>query len=132
MMKKFILLILSLLLFSGHLSAQMKNDSSYTYQSLRTKLLQDTSITVHKNKPTAFNTKRDFVKIGGLGIVIAGSVAATIKFKQIANNAYDNYVNSLSQSELDKSDRYDRYAMISLIVMEAAFACMVYLLFFDK
>ncbi len=131
-MKKYILLILSLLLLSGHLSAQMKNDTADTYQALRTKLLQDTSITVYKNKPTEFNTKRDFVKIGGLGIVIAGSVAATLKFKQIANNAYDNYVNSLSQSELDKSDRYDRYAMISLIVMEAAFACLVYLLFFDK
>lgn len=131
-MKKFILLILSILIFSGYLSAQMKNDSAYTYQALRTKLLQDTSITVHKNKPTAFNTKRDFVKIGGLGIVIAGTAAATIKFKKISNDAYDNYVSSTSQTELDKSNRYDKYAMISLLVMEAAFAYTVYLLFFDK
>ena len=132
-MKKNLLLILALLLLSDVSFAQIKNDSAsvFGYQSLKTKVLKDTSISVYKNKPTAFNTKRDFVKIGSMGAVILGSAVSTIRLKQIANDAYDTYLNTHSQSDLDKSNRYDKYSLVTLIIMEAAFAGLVYLLFFD-
>jgi hypothetical protein len=84
------------------------------------------------NKETQFKTKRNFYAIGGFGLGALASVISTIKFKNIANNSYDNYLSSLDNSELDKSKKYDAYSVISLIAMQAAIAGLVYFLFVDK
>jgi hypothetical protein len=84
------------------------------------------------DKETQFKTKRNFNIIGGLGVGTLASFIATVHFKNIANNSYDNYTNTLDKSELDKSNRYDVYSAITLIAMQAALAGLVYFLFFDK
>jgi hypothetical protein len=87
---------------------------------------------VFKNKQTQFNTKRNFFAIGGFGAAIITGLFGTIKFKNVANNSYDNYTSTLDQNEYDKSKKYDIYAGISLALMEAAFAGFIYYLFIDK
>jgi hypothetical protein len=87
---------------------------------------------VFKNRQTQFNTKRNYYAIGGFGAAVIAGLFSTIKFKNVANNSYDNYLMTSDKNEYDKSKQYDLYAGISLAVMEVALAGFIYYLFIDK
>jgi hypothetical protein len=87
---------------------------------------------VLKDNQTQFNTKRNFYIISGFGAATLSGVMGTIKLKNIANRAYDNYILNQDISELDKSNKYDMYSLITLVVMQAALAGLMYFLFIDK
>ena len=87
---------------------------------------------VYIDKETQFKTRRNFYLISGFGAGALTSVIASISFKNIANDAYDNYQNNLDPGQLHKSNRYDIYSALTLIAFEAALSGFVYFLFLDK
>jgi hypothetical protein len=84
-----------------------------------------------KNKETNFKTERNILAIGSLGVGTLISAVSAIYFKNQANNSYDAYKHTFTQSDLDNSNRNDVYSLISLIVMQGAIGGLIYFLFFD-
>ena len=85
---------------------------------------------VEKDRLSQFKTKRNYGLIIGTGLVTLLGGFSAVRFKNIANNSYDNYQITLNNSELDKSNKYDIYSGIGLAVMQIAFIGFIYFLFF--
>ena len=134
MMKKTFSIILILLFISEFSYSQTVSDTTgiLRTQDLINRVVDDTNIKVYKNKQTIFEGKKEFVKISALGGIVVGAVIATVKLKSVANDSYDNYLLTQNPSDLDKSRKYDVYSAITLVVTQAAFAGLLYFLFFDK
>lgn len=60
------------------------------------------------------------------GIVVSGVAAAY--FKHQATKSFDNYRTTGNPSSLDKTHRYDDYSAVSLVITQASFAFLTYLL----
>ena len=84
---------------------------------------------VEKERESHFKSKRNYSLIFGSGFITLVSAFTAIHFKNIANDSYDAYQNTSNQSDLDKSNRNDIYSGISLVVMQIAFAGLIYFLF---
>ena len=85
---------------------------------------------VEKDRLSQFKTKRNYGLIIGTGLVTLLGGFSAVRFKNIANNSYDNYQITLNNSDLDKSNKYDIYSGIGLAVMQIAFIGFIYFLFF--
>ena len=107
------------------------NFSDIINVKLKEKRYGQTAPLVFKNKETNFKTGRDFLAIGSFGAGLILSAYSAIHTKNIANDSYDRYLLSGSQQEYDDSRRYDAYSLVSLIIMEAAIAGLIYFLFID-
>lgn len=97
-------------------------------------ILKDTvysDIKVFKNKSTSFKKDRNFLIIGLTGGAALLGTYATYRFKEISNEAYDNFKTTGEQSRYDKSREYDVYFYISLALTQIAFSALMYFLFFD-
>ncbi|MEX1139801.1 MAG: PEGA domain-containing protein [Bacteroidota bacterium] len=64
--------------------------------------------------------------VTGAGIVVSGVAAAY--FKHQATKNFDNYRATGNPSALDKTRRYDDYSAVSLVITQASFAFLTYLL----
>jgi len=136
-MKNIFFFVLCIIFLVPEINSQDKKfiDSLPKTVFLKYDFLPDTSITsieVYKNRNTNFKSERNFTIIsltGGLAII--GSYS-TFRFKEISNEAYENYKLSGNQTELDKSKTNDLYFYLSLAVTQIALAGLFYMLFFDK
>ena len=86
---------------------------------------------VFENKGSYFKTPRKVVPIVLSGLVTAGSAALTYYFKSLANDTYDEYLESGDRSKLDKTKRYDLFSGVSLVVFQAGLAGLIYFLLID-
>lgn len=64
--------------------------------------------------------------ITAAGVVVSGVAAAY--FKHQATKSFDNYRATGNPSSLDKTHRYDDYSAVSLVITQASFAFLTYLL----
>lgn len=88
-------------------------------------------IEVYKNRNTNFKSDRNFWKIGITGgLTILGTYSA-FRFREISNEAYNNYKLTNDEYQHDKSTKYEVYFYVTLALTQAAFAALMYLLFFD-
>lgn len=86
---------------------------------------------VFKNRKTDFKTKRNILAIGSFSAgALLGGISA-IYHKNIANESYDTYRQTLNPADLNKTNRNDTLSLVSLIVMQGAIAGLIYFLFFD-
>ncbi len=114
----------------------MKNYSfetgaSVTLLPLKTNKFTFTDNYAFKNKSTQFNKGRNLFAVIGLGAAaITGGVFA-LKFKNTANNNYDDYIATGSDASLNESNTNDRGFIISLVLMQMAVGGLIYFLFFD-
>jgi hypothetical protein len=97
-------------------------------------LIRDTvinDIAVYKNRNTNFKGKRDYLKIGITGgLTLLGTYSA-FRFREISNEAYNNYLLTKDEYQHDKSAEYEIYFYVTIALTQAAFAALMYLLFID-
>lgn len=105
--------------------------SSVTALNISLKDTVYSDIKVFKNKSTGFKKDRNFLTIGLTGGAALLGTYATYRFKELSNEAYDNFNNTGEQSQYDKSKDYDVYFYISLVLTQIAFSALMYFLFFD-
>lgn len=94
---------------------------------LKSKLPEGEKI-VFKNKETDFAKKRNFgmLALSGFAALTSGTFAYNLKQK--ANDFYNHYLDDRSQDNLDKSKRYDVFYGISVGILQASIAGLIYFL----
>lgn len=128
---------------SGNLLIKKKNYKDYIFDlknynfetgeniHLQSKGKVSINDVVYKNRGTQFKTKRNLYTVLGLGAASIAGGYFSINFKNKANKAYDNYVNTGNIALLDQSRSNDTYFVISLALMQVALGGLIYFLFFD-
>ena len=111
--------------------------SGYNYSiganiKLNPKGLEEVNDLVYKDRSTQFNTKRSLLPILGTGAVSIASAIMAFNYKNIANDEYDRYLLFGNEERLQESKNNDTYFAVSIVVMQAAVAGLIYFLFFDK
>lgn len=111
--------------------------SGYNYSTganikLNPKGLEEVNDLVYKDRSTQFNTKRSLLPILGTGAVSIASAIMAFNYKNIANDEYDRYLLFGNEERLQESKNNDTYFAVSIVVMQAAVAGLIYFLFFDK
>lgn len=111
--------------------------SGYNYSTganikLNPKGLEEINDLVYKDRSTQFNTKRSLLPILGTGAVSIASAILAFNYKNIANDEYDRYLLFGNEERLQESKNNDTYFAVSIVVMQAAVAGLIYFLFFDK
>lgn len=87
---------------------------------------------VYKDRVTQFKTQRSLFPILGTAAVSIASCIMAFNYKNIANDEYDKYLLRGNSQNLEESQNNDTYFAVSLVVMQAAVAGLIYFLFFDK
>lgn len=111
--------------------------SGYNYSTganikLNPKGLEEVNDLVYKDRSTQFNTKRSLLPILGTGAVSIASAIMAFNYKNIANDEYNRYLLFGNEERLQESKNNDTYFAVSIVVMQAAVAGLIYFLFFDK
>ena len=111
--------------------------SGYNYSTganikLNPKGLEEVNDLVYKDRSTQFNTKRSLMPILGTGALSIASAIMAFNYKNIANSEYDKYLLRGNNEYLQESQNNDTYFAVSIVVMQAAVAGLIYFLFFDK
>lgn len=111
--------------------------NSYNYSTgadikLNSKGLEEVNDLVYKERSTQFNTKRSLMPILGTGALSIASAIMAFNYKSIANSEYDKYLLRGNDENLQESKNNDTYFAVSVVVMQAAVAGLIYFLFFDK
>jgi len=109
--------------------------SGYNYSiganiKLNPKGLEEVNDLVYKDRSTQFNTKRSLLPILGTGAVSIASAIMAFNYKNIANDEYDRYLLFGNEERLQESKNNDTYFAVSIVVMQAAVAGLIYFLFF--
>ncbi|HMQ70297.1 MAG TPA: PEGA domain-containing protein [Ignavibacteria bacterium] len=86
---------------------------------------------VYQDRSTQFKTKRPLPPIFGTALLAVGSGIFAINYKQSANNEYDRYLRTGNTTFLDNANSDDTVFTVSIILMQAALAGLIYFLFFD-
>jgi hypothetical protein len=81
-----------------------------------------------KNEESYFKTPRKIIPITVCGVITAGSGVLSYYFKQLANDRYDDYLNTGDASYLDKKHKYDVISGVSLVLFQAGLAGVIYFL----
>lgn len=84
---------------------------------------------VMKDRQTQFKSPRNIPMISLFSGAILGTGYAAYRTKTVANQYYDDYARTSDLSLLDKSNKEDVYFYISIGLMQAALAGLVYFLF---
>jgi hypothetical protein len=84
---------------------------------------------VMKDRQTQFKTPRNLPMISLFSAAILGTGYAAYRTKTVANNYYDEYVRTQNETLLDKSNKEDVYFYVSIGLMQAALAGLIYYLF---
>lgn len=84
---------------------------------------------VMRDRQTQFKSPRNLPMISLFSAAILGTGYAAYRTKTVSNQYYDDYVNTNDLSLLDKSNKEDVYFYISIGLMQAALAGLVYFLF---
>lgn len=87
---------------------------------------------VYKDRVTQFKTQRSLFPILGTAAISVASCIMAFNYKNIANDEYDKYLLRGNSQNLEESQNNDTYFAVSLVVMQAAVAGLIYFLFFDK
>jgi len=128
---------------SGNLLIKKKNYRDFVFElknydfetganiSLLSKGIENINDVVYKNRGTQFKTKRNLYTIIGLGAAAIAGGYFSIKFKNKANDSYDNYIATGNSAQLTESTSNDTYFVISLVLMQMAVGGLIYFLFFD-
>ncbi len=129
---------------TGNLLIRRKNYKDYFFDlsgynygtganiKLNPKGLEEVNDLVYKDRSTQFNTKRSLMPILGTGAVSIASAIMAFNYKNIANDEYDRYLLFGNEERLQESKNNDTYFAVSIVVMQAAVAGLIYFLFFDK
>ena len=99
---------------------------------LNPKGIEEVNDLVYKDRSTQFNTKRSLMPILGTGALSIASAIMAFNYKNIANSEYDKYLLRGNNEYLQESQNNDTYFAVSIVVMQAAVAGLIYFLFFDK
>lgn len=91
----------------------------------------ESPIEVYKNRNTNFKSERNFWKIGITGGLTLLGTYSTFRFREISNEAYNNYKLTNDEYQHDKSTKYEVYFYATLALTQAAFTALMYLIFFD-
>ncbi|MCB0728945.1 MAG: PEGA domain-containing protein [Ignavibacteriae bacterium] len=86
---------------------------------------------VYQDRSTQFKTKRPLLPIFGTALLTIGSGIFAINYKQSANNEYDKYLRTGNTTFLNNANNDDTVFTVSIILMQAALAGLIYFLFFD-
>lgn len=86
---------------------------------------------VFLNQDYFFKPNRKLIPIICSSVITAGSVALTIYFKNIANERYDEYINTGDRSKLDDTHHYDLLSGLTLAAFQVGFTGLIYFLFID-
>jgi hypothetical protein len=86
---------------------------------------------VIESKSSYFKTPRRIVPIILSGLVTAGSASLSYYFKSLANDTYDEYLQTGDKIQLDKTKRYDLYSAIGLVAFQAGLAGLIYFLLIE-
>jgi hypothetical protein len=86
---------------------------------------------VQENEELYFRTPRKIIPITICGVITAGSGMLSYYFKQLANDRYNDYLNTGDVSFLDKKHKYDIISGVSLIVFQAGLAGLIYFLLIE-
>jgi len=128
----------------GNVLFKKKNYKDYTFDlnaydfetganiKLQPKGNETVNDVVFKNRGTQFKTKRSLIPILSLAAASIAGGYFSIDFKNKANAAYDDYLDTGSTLSLDDSRKNDKYFVVSLVLMQAAVGTLIYFLFFDK
>lgn len=84
---------------------------------------------VMKDRQTQFKSPRNLPIISLFSAAILGTGYAAYRTKTVANEYYDDYTRTNDLSLLDKSNKEDVYFYVSIGLMQAALAGLVYFLF---
>lgn len=129
---------------TGSLLVRKKNYKEYSFDlgtynfgtganiNLIPKGLEADKDLIYKDRITQFNTKRSLIPILGTAAVSIASCVLAFNYKNIANDEYDKYLLRGNSKYLEESQNNDTYFAVSLAVMQAAVAGLIYFLFFDK
>jgi hypothetical protein len=117
------------------------NDVNYTIQPgeklNRTFLLVPQSTTVNRdkivfeNKSQYFKSSRRIIPIILSSVIAGGTAVLSYCLKKRANEFYDDYRLTGSQSMLDKAKQYDVYTGISISVMQVSLGGLIYFLLIE-
>ena len=94
--------------------------------------IKDKEEFVKTNYHRYFKKQKNFILIGSISLFSLGNGISSYLLKNKANDYYNEYVNTLNRDFLDKSKRYDVYSGVTLALLQAGLAYVVYLLFFDE
>ena len=94
--------------------------------------IEEVNDLIYKDRSTQFNTKRSLMPILGTGALSIASAIMAFNYKNIANSEYDKYLLRGNDEYLQESQNNDTYFAVSIVVMQAAVAGLIYFLFFDK
>jgi len=86
---------------------------------------------VIENKNSMFKKPRKILPVAAFGIVTIGSAASAYYFKNLANDRYDEYLQSGEQNLLDKTKKYDLISGISMAVFQIGLIGLFYFLFIE-
>lgn len=129
---------------TGNLLIRKKNYKDYYFDmgsynfntgadiKLNPKGIEEVNDLVYKDRSTQFNTKRSLMPILGTGVLSIASAIMAFNYKNIANSEYDKYLLRGNNEYLQESQNNDTYFAVSIVVMQAAVAGLIYFLFFDK
>jgi len=129
---------------TGNLLIRKKNYKDYYFDmgsynfntgadiKLNPKGIEEVNDLVYKDRSTQFNTKRSLMPILGTGALSIASAIMAFNYKNIANSEYDKYLLRGNNEYLQESQNNDTYFAVSIVVMQAAVAGLIYFLFFDK
>ncbi|HEX2786320.1 MAG TPA: PEGA domain-containing protein [Ignavibacteria bacterium] len=84
---------------------------------------------VMKDRQTQFKSPRNLPMISLFSAAVLGTGFAAYRTKTVANNYYDEYVRTQDVTLLDKSNKEDVYFYVSIGLMQAALAGLIYYLF---
>lgn len=86
---------------------------------------------VRKNGSNLFKTPRKVVPLVLTGGVSLGSAFFSFYFKRLANDRYNEYLNTGDRDKLNLTKKYDIYSGVALGILQVAFVSFLYYLLFE-
>lgn len=106
------------------------NNSQFDYFTQLKKTDGEINVSeVMKDRQTQFKSPRNIPMISLFSAAILGTGYSAYRTKTVANQYYDDYARTNDLSLLDKSNKEDVYFYVSIGLMQAALAGLVYFLF---
>ena len=112
-------------------SFNFNNSDSHLYKNISlsqaNKFLNNNNIVI-KNCSNLFSTPREIVPLAISGAVIIGSSITSFYFKRLANDRYDEYINTGDRDKLNQTKKYDIISGVALGALQVGLVSFLYYL----